>query len=159
MRFRLPVVIMAVAAFWCAPVFAADTTAAAGHHDGNEWFKGLNLSADQTEKLKALRDEMKPLRQATQDQMRALREKSKDELLKANPSKSVLDDLARQMGEVHHQTALKEHEHLLKIKAILSKEQFEKLLSHDPLRDGGPRKPGGPGAYEGRGGGGPKDND
>jgi Spy/CpxP family protein refolding chaperone len=75
------------------------------------------------------------------EQMKSLREKSKAELLKQNPSKKVLDEYASQFGELNKQFAQKRADHMLKIKAILTPEQFTKLLSRE---DNGPGGLGGP---------------
>lgn len=157
MRFSVLYGALAVMTVAVAPLCAADTTAASQHR-GGEWLKDLNLSADQKAKLKATRDEMKPVRDATMAQMKALREKAKTELLKANPAKSVLDDLAKQMGQVHQQMAMNEQENLLKIKSILSKEQFERILSRELIQGPAQRKGDKPG-HEGRGGPGSKNDD
>ena len=156
MRFSLIIAGLAAVAFCTAPVLAADTTTAK-EHNGKEWLKDLNLSADQKAKLKSVREAMKPVREASMEQMKALREKAKTELLKASPAKPVLDDLARQMGQLHQQMAMKEQENLLKIKAILSKEQFEKILSRDFMKGMMERKME-KRDHEGKGGPGPKDD-
>jgi Spy/CpxP family protein refolding chaperone len=97
-------------------------------------FEQLNLTADQKAKMKALRQEMQDLRKANMEKMKAIREKSKEELLKATPNKTVLYGYAKEMGDLHK--AMSEHmaDHLLKVKAVLTKEQFEKMLSKDFLK-------------------------
>jgi Spy/CpxP family protein refolding chaperone len=115
-------------------------------------FADLNLTQDQKTKLKALHEQQKDQHKQVFDQMKALREKTKAELLKPQPSKQVLDGYAAQFGDLHKQLAQKRTEHLLQVKAILTPEQFTKLLSHEPKgpgfgkgdRKGGPRGPGGP---------------
>ena len=133
--------VVAVAVSCAAPLYAADSTSAKQGR-GKEWAQELNLNADQKAKLKALRDEMKPTREASMEQMKVLRQKAKDELLKAAPSKPALDDIAKQMGAIHQHMAQKEQENLLKVKAVLSKEQFEKILMRDFERGGMQQKMG-----------------
>ena len=110
----------------------------------------LNLTADQKAKLKDMRSEMQTLRKTSRDKMKDLRDKSRDELLKAAPSKTVLYGYAAEISAV--QKAMAEHmaDHMLKVKTVLTKEQFEKLLSKDfwkNMRKCGPQHgmKGGPG--------------
>ena len=93
--------------------------------------KELNLTQDQKTKLKALRKQMKEPRQQIIDQMKGVRNKIKEELLKDKPSKTVLDGYASQLGELSKQIAQKLADHLLQVKAILTPEQFTKLVNHD----------------------------
>jgi len=95
-------------------------------------FADLNLTADQKTKLKELHKTHKESHKQVFDQMKALRDQTKAELLKAEPSKVVLDQLAAQMGDLHKQLAAKRAGHLLQVKAILTPEQFSKLLSREP---------------------------
>ena len=97
-------------------------------------FEQLNLTVDQKAKMKALRQEMQDLRKANMEKMKALRDKSKDELLKAAPNKTVLYGFAKEMGDLHKAMAEHMADHLLKVKAVLTKEQFEKMLSKDFLK-------------------------
>ena len=153
MRFSLIIATAAVAAMTIIPVRAEEQGGVrddTSHHQMRDMLKSLNLNADQQAKLKALRGEMKPVREATMEKVKALHEKAKVELLKATPGKAELENIARQLGDAHRDMALKEQEHLLKVKAILTPEQFEKILSipmkgmkgmgHDgPGREMGPR--------------------
>ena len=93
--------------------------------------KELNLTQDQKTKLKALRMQMKESRQQIFNQMKGVRNKIKEELLKDKPSKTVLDGYASQLGELSKQIAQKLADHLLQVKAILTPEQFTKLVNHD----------------------------
>jgi Spy/CpxP family protein refolding chaperone len=97
-------------------------------------FADLNLTADQKTKLKALHQELKGSHKQVFDEMKALREKTKAELQKPQPSKQLLDGYAVQTGDVHKQLAQKRTAHMLQIKAILTPEQFTKLLNREPRR-------------------------
>ena len=108
-------------------------------------FADLNLTQDQKTKLKALHEQLKGTHKQVFDQMKALREKIKAELLKPQPSKQVLDGYASQIGDQHKQLAQKRTDHMLQVKAILTPEQFAKLLSHE---EKGPEF--GPGGDNGR---------
>jgi Spy/CpxP family protein refolding chaperone len=160
-----------VPAFLLAFLMGA-TSLSAGPHDSSsvsmkdslhqKWFAQLNLTGDQKAKMKALREEMRSLRKANREKMKALLDKSKEELLKAAPNKTVLYGIAKEMGDLHK--AMSEHmaDHLLKVKAILSKEQFEKMLSKDFMkgkREQGMRKGPGKDGSHGMGGHGPGEPD
>ena len=88
----------------------------------------LKLNADQKEKIKGLhkqhRESMKPFH----EKMKATREQVKAELLKPQPSKQALDGFAANLGDLHKQMAQMRNDHLLQFKAILTPEQFTKLV-------------------------------
>jgi Spy/CpxP family protein refolding chaperone len=65
------------------------------------------------------------------EKMKALRDKSKEELIKPSPSKDALYAFAKESGELRQSMAEKEADHLLKVKTVLTPEQFTKLLSKD----------------------------
>jgi Spy/CpxP family protein refolding chaperone len=123
-----------------------DSTARAADSTHQKWWAQLNLSEDQKAKLKTLRVDMKDFRKANFEKMKSILDKSKEELLKAAPSKVVLYGYAKEMGDLHK--AMSEHmaDHMLKMKTILSKEQFQKLLKNNFLHGmghpgNGPRPP------------------
>jgi len=134
---------MAPLSTWCAqnPGPADDSL-------HQKWWAQLNLTDDQKAKLKALRIEAKGFRKANFETMKSIIDKSKEELLKAAPSKAVLYEYAKKIGELHR--AMSEHmaDQILKMKSILTKEQFEKFITSDfgPLKPPrGPHPPhGGP---------------
>ena len=94
-------------------------------------FDDLGLNADQKAKLKDLRTEMQTMRKDHNEKMKALREKIKDEILKDSPSKTALNGFAKDIGNLRAIMAQKEYEQLLKVKLILTPEQFNKLLSKE----------------------------
>jgi periplasmic protein CpxP/Spy len=111
-------------------VSAQPSDSAKGRHM-ERMFADLNLTRDQKAKLKSLHETMKGSHKQVFDQMKALREKTKAELLKPQPSKPVLDGYAAQFGDLHKQLAQKRSDHMLQIKAILTPDQFAKLLSRE----------------------------
>jgi Spy/CpxP family protein refolding chaperone len=111
---------------------------------GERMAKELGLSVQQKAKLKELREEMKGIHKAHMEKMKSLLDKSKEELMKPVPSKDVLYANARQSGELRRVMAEKEADHLLKVKAVLTPEQFGKLLSRDFMLRGCPGPGGGP---------------
>lgn len=91
----------------------------------------LKLTPDQQSKLQAQHKEMREQGKLIFEQMKKIREKVKTELLKDKPSQAVLDDCAAQLAGLHKQLIQKRHEHLLQAKALLTPEQFSKLVNHE----------------------------
>jgi len=91
----------------------------------------LKLTPDQQAKLKAQHKQMREDGKVIFEQMKGIREKVKSELLKDKSSKSVLDDYATQLAGLQMQLIQKRHEHLLQAKAVLTPEQFTKLVNHE----------------------------
>jgi Spy/CpxP family protein refolding chaperone len=116
---------------------------------GEKMARELGLSTQQKAKFKEFREEMRDVRKAHMEKMKALLDKSKEELRKPSPSRDVLYAYARESGELRRVMAEKEADHMLKVKAVLTPEQFNKLLGKDfMLRRGhgpdGPRGDKGP---------------
>jgi Spy/CpxP family protein refolding chaperone len=115
---------------WAVPP-QSDSVGGKGKDRGDKIAQELGLNTDQKAQLKALHEEMKNSRKDHMEKMKALREKSRDELLKAAPKQATLYEYAKEMGTLHTAMAQKEADHLLKVKAILTPDQFKKLLSKD----------------------------
>lgn len=106
---------------------------ACGMHKGegkahHGMFADLDLTTDQKEQLKKLHEEMMVVRQKHFEQIKQVREKIKTELLKPDASQNVLYGYAGEMGELHKQMGKDHGDHLLKVKKVLSPEQFAKLV-------------------------------
>jgi Spy/CpxP family protein refolding chaperone len=112
------------------PAQAPDDSLHGKQHE--KFFAELKLTPDQKTKLQALHKQMRETAKPFFDQMKGIMEKSKAELLKPQPSKQVLYGYAAQLADLHKQMAEKRADHLLQVKAILTPEQFSKLLSHEP---------------------------
>ncbi len=97
----------------------------------NNMFSELGLTAEQKEKLKTLHSEMGEARKKNFEAVRTIREKTKEELLKGEPSKSALDTYAGELGNLHKEITIARHDHLLKIKQILTAEQFSKIVNKE----------------------------
>jgi len=91
----------------------------------------LKLNADQKAKIKDLHKQHMEAMKPFHEKMKGLRDKVKTELLKPQPSKQVLDGYAVELGDLHKQMALMRNDHLLQFKAILTPEQFSKLVNRD----------------------------
>ena len=94
--------------------------------------KELGLTKDQQIKMKTLHIQMEALRKEQRDKIKAIIDKGKAELLKDSPAKTVLYGLARDMGNLRQEMAEKEADNLLKLKSILTYEQFKKILDRPP---------------------------
>jgi|GEM_PF-1583707 len=93
----------------------------------------LDLTAAQKEKLKALRVDDCAVRDRNMEAIRTVREKIRNELLKSDPSESVLYGYSAELGELHKQISKSQNDHFLKVKQILTPEQFSKLLEDDRM--------------------------
>ncbi len=94
---------------------------------------GLELTEDQKAKLKEIHEEMADARKENFEAAKALRAKIKEELLKNEPSKSVLDSYADELGKLHKEMSRARHEQLLKVKKVLTAEQFSKIVNKELL--------------------------
>lgn len=93
----------------------------------------LDLTAAQKEKLKSLRVDDCAVRSKNIEAIRTVREKIRNELLKSDPSESVLYGYSAELGELHKQISKSQNDHFLKVKQILTPEQFSKLLEDDRM--------------------------
>jgi Spy/CpxP family protein refolding chaperone len=141
MHRKLIIVMAVVMSIIAAAVAAPQDSCRTEMAKGEKMAKELGLSTQQKAQFKDLHREMREAHNDQIDKMKALLEKSKEELLKPAPSKDILYGYAREMGELHRVMAEKEAEHLLKVKAVLTPDQFVKLLSRDFKHDKGHRHP------------------
>jgi Spy/CpxP family protein refolding chaperone len=93
----------------------------------------LGLTEDQKAKLKEIHEEMADARKENFEAVKALRVKIKEELLKNDPAKSMLDSYADELGKLHKEMSRARNEHLLKVKKILTAEQFSKVVNKEWL--------------------------
>jgi Spy/CpxP family protein refolding chaperone len=116
----------------------------------------LKLTQNQQAELKAQHKQMREKGKEIFEQMKKVREKVRAELLKDKPSKPALDDYAAQLAGLHKQLIQNRHEHLLQAKAILTPEQFSKLVNHEWR---GPEPEGDRRPFQGKGRRGPPPDD
>lgn len=117
-------------AFLGASVFAQKGTCHEKAGPGCFW-SDMKLTAEQQEKLKALHGEMQTTRKAHKDEVMAIRKKIADELLKDAPSTASLDNFSKELGALHAKMTQERYAHLLKVKQILTAEQFKTMLSRE----------------------------
>ena len=142
-------------------VLAAALAVSAGERRGGEGPKGgtgpeggqgglwkeLGLTQQQREQLRGLRQDQVDPNKDFRGRMQEIRKATKEEFSKADPSKSALDKLAGQLGDLAEDLAKEKAEYLLEVKKVLTVDQWAKLLERNWMLDLGP----GPGP-----GGGPR---
>lgn len=95
----------------------------------------LELTPEQETKLRELHRQNAPARREQNRKINEVREKINAELIKDKPSIRVLDDYAAQMGNLHRQMNVFSIDHMLKVKAILTPEQFKMFTEMAPMGD------------------------
>jgi Spy/CpxP family protein refolding chaperone len=95
------------------------------------FWKDMKLTTEQQEKLKALHEQMQETRQKHKNEVKVIRKKISDELLKDTPSTADLDTYSKELGDVHARMTQERYNHLLKVKQVLTTEQFKMMVSHE----------------------------
>ena len=121
-----------------------DTSWAKGKQMWQKMSEKLALTPDQQAKLKDLRTDLRKQTKDSWEKIKTIRGKEKDELLVPNPSQQALYGYAKEINDLQGAMAEKKLEHLLKVKEVLTQDQFKKLLSmmshqrkgHEPKHGG-----------------------
>lgn len=113
-----------------ALLLPAQSTAQPGEGKHKMW-EELGLTADQAEKLKTLHQEMRTARKAHFTEIGNVRKKISEELKNATPSQNVLSGYVTDLNNIQKDMIQKKIDHLLKIKGILTAEQFQKLVDKE----------------------------
>ncbi len=98
--------------------------------------EALDLTDQQKEQMKALHEEMSSVRKQHWQETKALRDKLREELEKENPDQNQIDAYIQQVGKQAETMARNRTDHLLKIKEVLTAEQFETLLDKERMMQG-----------------------
>lgn len=106
-----------------------DSTCAAWKN--HRMFDDLQLTQEQQTKLKTLHDEMMTVRKNHMEAVKGVRDKMKAELLKKSPSQKLLGGFAGELGELHKKMTQDRTAHLLKVKKVLTPEQFTRLVEKE----------------------------
>jgi Spy/CpxP family protein refolding chaperone len=104
-------------------------------HPMKKKMEKLGLTSQQEAQLKELHTQTAPVRKERMGKIKELRGEIKQELLKDKPSRTALDNYAAQMGNLHKLQNEESIKHLLKVKEILTPEQFVKFTDKG-LMDG-----------------------
>jgi len=115
---------------------SADDRRGRGDHPARRMWEELNLSADQEAKFREINARHAPVRRDHSRRIEELRERINQELLKDRPSRSLLAQLAGQMGETQKKMNIASVEHFLDVKAVLTPEQFKKFTERASVGSG-----------------------
>ena len=130
MKYKVIIPLLAIIVMLATPLFAQPENPE--HHGRNKAvMEDLNLNDDQQTKLKLLKLDMHKEHILHFDEVKKIRNKIKEELLKEKPSQGTLNGYAKEIGKLHGKLSEKRMAHLLKVKEVLSREQFEKILSRE----------------------------
>ncbi len=99
-----------------------------GEHQGHKLREKLNLSDKQFAKLNELKKAHREGMKEQREKIKTLRTEMLNEIKKETPNSSTTDRLADDIGKVHAEITKKMNRHLIEIKAVLSAEQFDKLI-------------------------------
>ncbi len=106
-----------------------DSACAAGRK--HRMFDDLKLTEEQQTKLKTLHDEMITVRKKHMEAVKSVRDKMRVELLKKSPARKTLDGFAGELGNLHKKMTKDRTAHLLKVKKVLTPEQFTRLVEKE----------------------------
>jgi len=130
MRLNIILLIMAsIIAGIVGVVYVSADIASGGIEENAKIAKKLDLTKDQQAKLKTLWTSLAAQNKDTQSKIKAIREEEKKELLSPSPNQQALYGYAKEINDLQGAMAEKRLEHLLKVKEILTPDQFKKLLS------------------------------
>jgi Spy/CpxP family protein refolding chaperone len=101
----------------------------AENQGAHRMWNDLQLNADQQSKLSTMHNEMQNLRKNQLEETSAVRAKIKEELAKSSPSKPVLSGFVNELGKLHEKQMQAHIDHMLQLKAVLTPEQFQKVIN------------------------------
>lgn len=123
----------------------------AGSHRGKgpkKFFKDLNLTPEQQEKLDAHRKAQRAKNKETREQLKTKMQALHEEISKPNMDRAQLNGLVAEVNTLKGHLFSQHIEGVLEMKEVLTPEQFAKMQEH--FKKGGPGKHGGWGKH-GRG--------
>lgn len=134
MKYKLIIPLLSIIFMFSTPLIAQPNNPEHyGRHKG--FIEELNLNDEQATQLKLLKLDMQKEHVLHFGEVKKVRNKIKEELLKEKPSQGTLNGYAKEAGKLHGKLSEKRMAHFLKVKEVLTKEQFEKLLSKEFLKD------------------------
>ena len=105
-------------------------------HPARRMWAELSLTAEQEAQFRDINMRYAPARREHARQIEELRGKINQELLKERPSRSLLAQLAGQMGEVQKKMNQASVIHFLDVKVVLTPEQFKKFTDMSSMGGG-----------------------
>lgn len=111
-----------------------------GSGDGPRWLQELNLTPEQSERIRAIHQESKEGSQGLREQMKAAKEQMRN-LMNSGASSDQLRQQHDQIQSLHQQLSDRRFETMLKINEVLTPEQRSQLAQLKEQRRGenGPR--------------------
>jgi len=103
---------------------------------GNGMWNDLQLTAEQRTQIAKLHTEREDSRDKNITEIKTVRQKIRDELVKSNPSRTLLADYANELGKLHSEQMLQSIDRIIELKAILTPEQTQKLIDRQWKGDG-----------------------
>jgi Spy/CpxP family protein refolding chaperone len=103
------------------------------HGDKDGFFKDLNLTQEQRDKLKANREQSRGKMEAIHTQMKSKRAELKTELEKTTVDKGRIDGIVTELKNLSGQMVDLRVAGLISLKEILTPEQFKKM--HDKMEE------------------------
>jgi len=141
-RVFLYITLLAVALAGASPAAADDRRGR--DHPGRRMVEELNLSADQEARFREINARHAPVRRDYTRRIEDLRERMNSELQRERPSRSLLAQIAGQIGETQKKMNIASIDHFLDVKAVLTPDQFQKFTEMATVGSGpGGRRRGG----------------
>lgn len=100
------------------------------HGDGQEFFKGLNLTPEQKEKLKAQRETKKEGNKAAREQLKAKMQALHEEIAKPGTTRADVNGLVGEVTALKGQMFAERIDGVFAMKEVLTPEQFAKMQEH-----------------------------
>ncbi|MBD3241096.1 MAG: periplasmic heavy metal sensor [Chitinivibrionales bacterium] len=111
----------------CTP-FAGGKHEGGRRHGPHALLEELDLSAEQRAQLRTLLDEQRDSYRELKGRMRQVRTAMKTELARDRPDEEALAKTARESGKLAEEMVTRRIAYLLKVKKVLTAEQFDELL-------------------------------
>ena len=107
-------------------------TATMEHHPDHEALSqkmdsALGLTPDQKTKMQALRESFTPAQKTMREDLKSKQTALREMLDSAAPDRAKADDLAREINLLQNKMMISHIDHIFKVRAILTPEQYKKL--------------------------------
>ena len=97
------------------------------HGEGKDFFKELNLTPEQKEKLKAQREAKKEDNKATREQLKTKMQALHEEITKPGTTRADVNGLVSEVGALKGQMFSQKIDGVFAMKEVLTPEQFAKM--------------------------------
>lgn len=100
------------------------------HGEGKEFFKELNLTPEQKEKLKVQREAKKESNQALRDQLKTKMQALHEEIAKPGTTRAGVNELVSEVSALKGQMFSQKIDGIFAMREVLTPEQFSKMQEH-----------------------------